>query len=253
MKKLICNSKYEFRSRYFADDSGHIWSESKQSFLSEYEDKNGYKKVVLMTTDKPSGRGHRFSVHRLIMETFYPVDNMYALQVDHINGNCQDNSLSNLRWATVNENLNNPNTKPNRRVYDQDGTHNANAKLTDEQLENFVDDINSGNYTRKQICQKYNICDETLRKIINRQTYKDVKLFDSLNPKFTSNYSREVQGAKNPRSKLNEKQVKEIINILLTTQETYSSIAKKYNVSPSAISNIKNKKTWKYLTENINF
>ena len=63
MKKLICNSKYEFRSRYFADDSGHIWSESKQSFLSEYEDKNGYKKVVLMTTDKPSGRGHRFSVH----------------------------------------------------------------------------------------------------------------------------------------------------------------------------------------------
>ena len=39
--------------------------------------------------------------------------------------------------------------------------------------------------------------------------------------------------------------VKEIINILLTTQETYSSIAKKYNVSPSAISNIKNKNTWK--------
>ena len=80
-----------------------------------------------------------------------------------------------------------------------------------------------------------------------------MKIFDSLNPKFTSNYSREVQGTKNPRSKLNEKQVKEIINILLTTQETYSSIAKKYNVSPSAISNIKNKNTWKYLTKNINF
>ena len=253
MKKLICNSKYVFRSRYFADDSGHIWSESKQAFLSEYVDKNGYKKVVLMTTDKPPGRGHRFSVHRLIMETFCPVDNMNQLQVDHINGDCQDNSLSNLRWTTAIENLNNPNTKPNRRVYDQDGTHNASAKLSEEQLENFVNDINSGNYTRKQICQKYNMCDETLRNILNRQTYKNIEIFDSLKPKFISDYGRNVQGNKNPRAKLNECQVQEIINILLTTKESYFSIAKKYNVSVSAISNIKNKNTWKHLTENIDF
>ena len=78
MKKLILKSKYEFCNNYFADDNGHIWSEYKQDYLTEYEDKNGYKKVVLMTKDKP-GKGHRFSVHRLILETFNPVSDMQNL------------------------------------------------------------------------------------------------------------------------------------------------------------------------------
>ena len=144
MKKLIQKNKYEFRNRYFADENGHIWSESKQDYLTEYEDKNGYKKVVLMTTDKPSSKGHRFSVHRLILETFNPVRNMNELQVDHINGNHQDNRLKNLKWATCKENLNNPNTIFNRRVYDQEGTHNASAKFTEETLLALIKEINSG-------------------------------------------------------------------------------------------------------------
>ena len=102
MKKLIQKNKYEFRNRYFADENGHIWSESKQDYLTEYEDKNGYKKVVLMTTDKPPSKGHRFSVHRLILETFNPVRNMNELQVDHINGNHQDNRLENLQILCAN-------------------------------------------------------------------------------------------------------------------------------------------------------
>ena len=87
MKKLITSNKYQFRVNYFADSTGHIWSEAKQGYLFESEDKNGYKKVTLMTTDKLQGKGHRFSVHRLILSTFYPVDNMTELTVDHIDGN----------------------------------------------------------------------------------------------------------------------------------------------------------------------
>ena len=58
MKKLITNSKYEFRTNYYADDNGHIWSEYKQDYLTEYPDKDGYMKVVLMTKDKPAGKVH---------------------------------------------------------------------------------------------------------------------------------------------------------------------------------------------------
>lgn len=253
MKKLIQKGKYEFRNRYFADSNGHIWSENKQDYLVEYDDKNGYKKVVLMTTDKPPSRGHRFSVHRLIMETFYPVLNMANLQVDHINGDNQDNRLENLRWATVSENLNNENTRPNRRVYDQDGTHNASAKFDENSLKQLIIDINSGHFKRKELLEKYEICYPTLRKIINKEIYTKELQTIEIKPNFISNMKRDIEGEKNGNSKLNNEKVLQIIKLLQTKKYSYKEIGNIYNVSDSAISNIKNKKTWKHLTKNINF
>lgn len=253
MKKLIQKNKYEFRNRYFADENGHIWSESKQDYLTEYEDKNGYKKVVLMTTDKPPSKGHRFSVHRLILETFNPVRNMNELQVDHINGNHQDNRLENLKWATCKENLNNPNTIFNRRVYDQEGTHNASAKFTEETLLALIKEINSGKYMRKQILEKYNICDETLRKIINKTIYKKELQNIKIEPCFISNYARDTSGEKNGRAKLDNEKVLQIIKLLQSKKYSLAEIAKMYDVSVQIISRIKRKETWKHLTKNISF
>ena len=253
MKKLIRNDKYQFRAKYYADDNGHIWSENKQDYMTEYDDKNGYKKVLLMTTDKSAGKGHRFSVHRLILSTFNPVDNMQNLTVDHIDGNHQNNRLDNLRWTTMYENLNNPNTKPNRRCYDQDGTHNSSAVFDKETLLQLINDVNSGNYKRKEVLLKYQICDETLRRILAKQTYQSELKDIIINPSFISDYARNTAGEKNGRAKLTETQVLEIIQLLLSKQYSGAEIGRMYNVSATIISNIKNKRTWKHLTNNITF
>lgn len=48
--------------------------------------------------------GKSKQVHRLILMTFNPVENMEKLQCDHIDFNTQNNCLDNLQWLTPEEN-----------------------------------------------------------------------------------------------------------------------------------------------------
>jgi hypothetical protein len=57
---------------------------------------SGYRKVHL------NAKG--FPVHRLIADAFIPNPENKPF-VDHINRNCTDNRIENLRWATRSENL----------------------------------------------------------------------------------------------------------------------------------------------------
>lgn len=45
-----------------------------------------------------------FRLHRLVLMAFHPVERMDELQVNHIDGNKLNNTLSNLEWCTANEN-----------------------------------------------------------------------------------------------------------------------------------------------------
>lgn len=44
------------------------------------------------------------SLHRLVLETWNPKNNMETLTVDHIDGNPRNNKLENLEWVTKEEN-----------------------------------------------------------------------------------------------------------------------------------------------------
>ena len=52
-----------------------------------------------------NGESCFYSVHRLVMETFRPISNPNEMQVNHIDGDRNNNSLSNLEWVTVKENV----------------------------------------------------------------------------------------------------------------------------------------------------
>lgn len=54
---------------------------------------------------RPSHGGQSYMAHRLIMETFQPIQNSQQYVVDHLNGKKDDNRLENLRWCYQKENM----------------------------------------------------------------------------------------------------------------------------------------------------
>lgn len=57
---------------------------------------DGYQKVSI--------QGKNYSLNRLVLISFNPIENYDLFDVDHLDGNRSNNHLDNLRWATSQEN-----------------------------------------------------------------------------------------------------------------------------------------------------
>ena len=81
--------------RYDRDCSLHI----KGQFLKTHKDEDGYERINLQTDNRKS---KRFGVHRLVACAFISNPENKPT-VNHIDGNKQNNHVSNLEWATHQE------------------------------------------------------------------------------------------------------------------------------------------------------
>lgn len=95
--------------KYLVSSKGRIKGKSGK-ILTQILDisRGGYYQVNI---DKPNTINQRTKayVHRILMETFNPIENMENLIVDHIDGIRTNNNLNNLRWVTEKENQKNKN------------------------------------------------------------------------------------------------------------------------------------------------
>ena len=92
-----------YEGLYAITEDGQVWSYRKKIFLKSQKAENGYLRVMLYK--KGEKRWQPF-IHRLVLETFKPVDEMEKLQVNHCNEIKTDNRLENLSWTTAKENCN---------------------------------------------------------------------------------------------------------------------------------------------------
>lgn len=163
MKKLITNCKYELKFDYYVTDDGRIWSARTQKFLTPQYDKNGYVKVQMRSTDNCS---HRYSVHRLVLENFKPVEGMEKLQVNHKDGDKTNNHLSNLEWTTCKENIQHAIQKGLR------ADINGAAKLTSEQVIEIYRRARNGE-RNIDLAKEFHINPDQVGRIKNKKSWKE--------------------------------------------------------------------------------
>lgn len=158
----IVHCKYELKYDYYVYSDGRIWSCFSKKFISHQLDKNGYCKVNLASKD---GKRHLYSVHRLIMENFCWRNDASEMQVNHKDGNKQNNSLNNLEWATCQQNI------------DHAVSHGLRAKINGASKLS-VDAIyeirqrSANGESNVKLANEYHVHPDTIGRIKNRKMWK---------------------------------------------------------------------------------
>ena len=85
-----------FNVNYTIHSDGRVYSVRKNKFLKPFKVTNGYFAISIAYKD--------YRVHRLVAEAFIPNPNNLP-EVNHINGDKNDNRIENLEWCTSRHNM----------------------------------------------------------------------------------------------------------------------------------------------------
>lgn len=167
---------------YMVSNMGRVWSKTrvvnrvyknktigktlqKGRFIKQRADNNGYIYVHLMKNKQ----GKNIKVHRLVALTFI-LNEENKEQVNHMDGNKENNTVKNLEWNTCKENMAHSwDTGLRKR-----GVGNGRAVLNEETVLEIRKKFETGNFTKSEIAREYGIGRSTLYSILDRVTWTHI-------------------------------------------------------------------------------
>lgn len=150
--------------RYIINLDGTITSKKTQKHIVQHDNNSGYPTVTLLVLDKPKTY-KRLLVHRLVAETYLGLSKGY--QVNHIDGNKQNNSVSNLEWVTRSQNM--QHAIANGLMKIGEGHHNA--KLTEIQVNQICQLLVNSDIEVKEIAKRFNVAYSTINNIVQKHRW----------------------------------------------------------------------------------
>lgn len=146
---------------YYINESGEVFSKrtGKIKKMKLHTTQKGYKEVELY--------GKTYKVHRLVAKTYIPNPNNLP-QVNHKNGNKQDNSVDNLEWCD---------NSYNQKHAWENGLHKPhkpkNRVLTDKLAEQIRFEYKTTKISHRELANKYNVSKTTIGDLLRGKYYKN--------------------------------------------------------------------------------
>ena len=150
---------------YSITKDGKVWSHLRRIWRRLKLDRDGYFQV-----DLRRGRRRIFSgVHRLVLQTFVgPCPK--GMQCRHLNGIRTDNSLENLCWGTLKENMRDRELHGN--TFHAQGEKHGASKLTEQDVRMIIYMYRTGLFLQREIAEIYKIGRELVSKIVLGKRWK---------------------------------------------------------------------------------
>lgn len=156
-----------FPEKIQVSNLGNVRSNNK--ILSCEKHKTGY--IRIHTSHK--GDDYREFVHRLVAKDFLPNPENKPC-VNHIDGNKQNNCVSNLEWCTYGENLKHA---YKIKLRSADGEKNTQHKLTERdvlEIRSLYERRNTKGNNANALAKKYNVSSKVILDIVKRKIWKSV-------------------------------------------------------------------------------
>lgn len=156
-----------YEGHYQASNLGFIRSIkfNKKLVMSRVFDKDGYVKTQLYL----NGVASYFRVHRLVASEFVlNTDN--KPEINHIDGNKENNHYKNLEWVTCIENIHHANDN-NLSVK---GSRVHCSKLNDYKVLKIRSMYSKGNHSHHSLAREFGVSHGNIYKILNRRIWKHI-------------------------------------------------------------------------------
>lgn len=161
---------FNYEGLYEVNQYGDVRSLRRNNkLMTKMVNKWGYVTVGLRKNHEYKTK----TVHRLVMQSFTNRLGK-SFQVNHLDGNKENNHLSNLEWCTTSENI-----KHAYRIglkKGKPGLSNPFSKLNRKQILKIRAAYIPGKISQMFLAHKYGVCQKTISSLVTNMTYKDKSL-----------------------------------------------------------------------------
>ena len=166
MEKRIHDFLPEIKDYYTVNDKGEFFSDNSGKMKTRDRSGTEYQIINFMTVD---GKKRTFRAHRLVLMAFNPVKNMDKLEVNHIDGNKKNNTLSNLEWCTGSENQKHAFKTGLQKA--RRGESSNFSKLKEKDID-LIFKLRKEGKTQQQIADIVNCSSSNISYILNKKTWQ---------------------------------------------------------------------------------
>lgn len=176
-KPLVFSGSRELRNQYALSSQGRIAS-YKTDILEDGKLLKGSLTTGYRTLNlhRPGKKGTLY-IHRELARLFIPKPSPKHKYVIHKNHNKLDNTVKNLKWATLQEMIGHQQNSPAKLAYkERQAQRDVGLKLTATQVKRIKDMLlnKKRNVTIKQLADKYDVSEMTMYRIKSGENWSRI-------------------------------------------------------------------------------